>query len=312
MKNTPEVFVGIDISKDAADVFISSESQVIHYPNSVEGHQAAIAQLHRYPVKLITLEPTGRYHAALCSALMHEGFPVAVVNPRQVKNFARAMGQLAKTDVTDARVLCHFARAIQPPQTSAPEEQTVRLADMVTRRRQLVDMRTVEINRLECASTEASRCIHEHLEWLNKRIHDTDDDIGRQLKVMPVWQEKAKLLESVKGVGPVTCVTLLSLLPELGTLSRRAVSALVGVCPYARESGKLKGKRAIYGGRGAVRSALYMAVLSAVRYNPTIKACYERMVGAGKHRKVALIASARKLLTILNAMLRDNKAWVTI
>lgn len=308
---TLKTYVGIDIAKEKFDVFINTDSRIAQFDNTPSGHQALIALLESYEVELIAMEATGKYHGPLCAALTLKAFPVAVVNPRQVKNFARALGKLAKTDTIDAAVLCRFAQAIEPPVREQNDIQTQRLAGMVTRRRQLIDIRTAELNRLDGAIYEASQSIQIHVAWLNQQINDIDDDIHRQLKVMPVWQEKAKLLEEVKGLGKVTISTLLAMLPELGKLTRREISALVGVCPYAHESGKMKGQRTIWGGRSAVRAALYMATLSATRSNKTIKECYERLLARGKAKKVALTACMRKLITILNAMLRDNSQWVT-
>lgn len=308
---TLKTYVGIDIAKEKFDVFINTDNRIAQFDNTPSGHQALITLLDSYEVELIAMEATGKYHGPLCAALTLKAFPVAVVNPRQVKNFARALGKLAKTDTIDAAVLCRFAQAIEPPVREQNDVQTQRLAGMVTRRRQLIDIRTAELNRLDGAIYEASQSIQVHVAWLNQQIRDIDDDIHRQLKVMPVWQEKAKLLEEVKGLGKVTISTLLAMLPELGKLTRREISALVGVCPYAHESGKMKGQRAIWGGRSAVRAALYMATLSATRSNKTIKEFYERLLARGKAKKVALTACMRKLITILNAMLRDNSQWVT-
>ncbi|QKJ57552.3 IS110 family transposase [Serratia fonticola] len=309
---TEHATVGIDIAKDTFDVFIDSTRQLLHLDNTPEGHQQLLSALSAITVKLVVMEATGRYHSLLAATLELAGLPVAVVNPRQVKNFARALGTLYKTDQNDARVICEFGRRMEPEVRPTPDEQTQRLAGMVTRRRQLVDNRTMEINRYKsCDDVVVSVGIKRHIDWLTAEIRDADDDIDRQIKVMPLWREKATLLEEVKGIGPTTMAVLLAMLPELGTLNRHKISALVGVCPYAHDSGKMKGKRSIWGGRSAVRSALYMATLSAVRYNPTIRAFYERLIGRGKAFKVAVTACVRKLLTILNAMLRDNKKWVT-
>lgn len=309
MNNTQKAFIGVDISKDTFDVYINVDRQHQKFSNDQNGHNQFIKLLENYVVELIVMEATGRYHSVLAASLSYEKFPVAVVNPRQVKHFSRSLGNLAKTDRLDAAVLSRFAQAIQPPVTPTASEQTQRLAQMVTRRRQLVDMRTMEKNRLDGVLLEVAGLIHEHIDWLNSQIKDLDDDINTQLRVMPLWQEKAKILSSVNGVGPMTTATLVALLPELGTLTRRQLGALVGVCPYTHDSGKMKGKRAIWGGRSAVRAALYMAVLTAKRNNETIKAFYEGLVARGKPKKVALTACIRKLVTILNAMVRDDKEW---
>lgn len=304
--------VGIDIAKDSFDVYIDSTRQHLHLDNTPDGHQQLLTSLCVMTIKLVVMEATSRYHSLLAATLEIAGLPVAVVNPRQVKNFARALGTLYKTDPNDARVICEFGRRMEPKIRPTPDEQTQRLARMVTRRRQLVDNRTMEINRYKsCDDMAVSVGIKRHIDWLAGEIQDADDDIDGQIKVMPLWQDKVKLLEAVKGIGPTTTAVLLALLPELGMLNRHEISALVGVCPYAHDSGQMKGKRSIWGGRSAVRSALYMATLSAVRYNPTIREFYERLKARGKAFKVAVTACVRKLLTILNAMLRDNKEWVT-
>jgi transposase len=310
MNVTQSDFVGVDIAKETFDVFISPSGRFLHLENTPAGHQQLLEQLASLHVRLVVMEATSRYHNLLAATLELKGIPVAVVNPRQVKNFARALGTLYKTDPNDARVICEFGRRMEPDVRPAPDEQTQRLAMMVARRRQLVDNRTMEQNRYGTCDDELIRVgIKRHIDWLNAEIKDTDEDIDRQIKVMPLWREKVKLLEEVKGIGRTTMAVLLSMLPELGTLNRRKISALVGVCPYAHDSGKMKGKRCIWGGRSAVRAALYMAALSAVRFNPTLKAFFERLREKGKVFKVAMTACVRKLVTILNAMLRDNKRW---
>jgi transposase len=310
MNVTQSDFVGVDIAKETFDVFISPSGRFLHLENTPAGHQQLLEQLASLHVRLVVMEATSRYHNLLAATLELKGIPVAVVNPRQVKNFARALGTLYKTDPNDARVICEFGRRMEPDVRPAPDEQTQRLAMMVARRRQLVDNRTMEQNRYGTCDDELIRVgIKRHIDWLNAEIKDTDEDIDRQIKVMPLWREKVKLLEEVKGIGRTTMAVLLSMLPELGTLNRRKISALVGVCPYAHDSGKMKGKRCIWGGRSAVRAALYMAALSAVRFNPTLKAFFERLREKGKAFKVAMTACVRKLVTILNAMLRDNKRW---
>ncbi|EMJ5884839.1 IS110 family transposase [Enterobacter cloacae] len=308
---TEHTTVGIDIAKDTFDVFISPDGQFLHLENTPYGHQQLLDVLASRTVVRIVMEATGRYHSLLTATLELAGLPVAVVNPAQVKHFARALGTLFKTDPNDARIICEFGRRMSPDIRPAPDEQTQRLAMMVSRRRQLVDNRTMEQNRYGSCTDELIRMgIKRHIDWLNSEIKDTDDDIDRQIKVMPLWQEKVKLLEEVRGIGRTTLAVLLSMLPELGQLNRRKISALVGVCPYAHDSGKMKGKRCIWGGRSAVRAALYMATMSAVRYNPTIQAFFERLRARGKAFKVAMTACVRKLVTILNAMVRDNKKWV--
>lgn len=307
---TEHTNVGIDIAKETFDVFISPDGIFLHLDNTPQGHQLLLDALSSRTVTRIVMEATGRYHNLLAATLELAGLPVAVVNPAQVKHFARALGTLFKTDPNDARIICEFRSRMTPDIRPAPDEQTQRLAMMVSRRRQLVDNRTMEQNRYGSCTDELIRMgIKRHIDWLNAEIKDTDDDIDQQIKVMPLWQEKVKLLEEVKGIGRTTLAVLLSMLPELGQLNRRKISALVGVCPYAHDSGKMKGKRCIWGGRSAVRAALYMAAMSAVRYNPTIQAFFEKLRSKGKAFKVAMTACVRKLVTILNAMVRDNKKW---
>lgn len=224
--------VGIDIAKDTFDVYIDSTRQHLHLDNTPEGHQQLLTSLCVITIKLVVMEATSRYHSLLAATLEVAGLPVAVVNPRQVKNFARALGTLYKTDPNDARVICEFGRRMEPEVRPTPDEQTQRLARMVTRRRQLVDNRTMEINRYKsCDDMAVTVGIKRHIDWLTEEIRDADDDIDGQIKVMPLWQDKVKLLEAVKGIGPTTTAVLLALLPELGMLNRHEISALVGVCP---------------------------------------------------------------------------------
>ena len=235
---------------------------------------------------------------------------MAVVNPRQVRDFGRATGQLAKTDVLDAEVIARFAEALRPEPRALPDDETVALNALVVRRRQLVDMITAEGNRLATAAKPVRRDIEEHISWLRRRLKNVDDDLYDGLKKSPLWRVKEQILKSAPGIGRVTTCALLAQLPELGTLSGRKVAALVGVAPFNRDSGKLRGKRCIWGGRAAIRQALYMATLTAIRCSPTIQAFYDRLVAAGKPRKVAHVAAMRKLLVMLNAMIRDGANWV--
>jgi transposase len=234
-----------------------------------------------------------------------------MVNPRQVRDFAKATGRLAKTDRLDAQVLAHFAQAVQPVPHPLPDAQTQELTALLTRRRQVVEMLTAEKNRLRATRSEVVRQrVQDHIRWLEQELAGLDRDLDHTIRESSLWREKDNLLRSVPGVGPVVSVTLLADLPELGTLSHHQIAALVGVAPLNRDSGRFRGKRMVWGGRGRVRAALYMAALSATRYNPIIKAFYHRLCGAGKARKVALTACMRKLLTILNAMLKHRQTWV--
>jgi len=259
--------------------------------------------------RLVVMEATGGLEAALAAQIAVSGVAVAVVNPRQVRDFAKASGVLAKTDQIDARVLAQFARAIRPEPRELKGEELALLDAMLTRRRQILEMIVAETNRLASAPPKVGRTIREHIAWLRRQLKHTNGDIDGQIRQSPLWRDRVELMTSVKGVGAVTAATLLADLPELGSLDRRKISALGGVCPYNRDSGSWRGKRMIWGGRGTVRAALYMAALVASRHNPVIKAFYQRLLAAGKPKKVALTACMRKLLTILNAILRSGRPW---
>ena len=301
--------VGLDISKDHIDYHIVPTAEAGKVENTEEGFTALRSLLEGKPIERIVMEATGPYHRAVAASLGASGLPVIVVNPRQTRDFAKALGQLAKTDTIDAQVLARFAMACAPAIRPLADDAQQELAALLQRRRQLVEMRTAEQNRLAMSHKRMQRSIKEHIRWLDKRIRGSDDDLGKALRSHDVWREKVELLESVAGVGPGTSASLIALLPELGTLNRRQISALVGVAPLNRDSGNFRGKRTTWGGRSAVRSALYMATLSAARHNPRIKAFYDRLVSSGKAKKVALVACMRKLLTILNAMIRDKAPW---
>jgi transposase len=258
----------------------------------------------------IVLEATGGYERHMVAALAAEALPVVAVNPRQVRDFARALGKLAKTDAIDAQVLALFAQKIDPPLRPIPDAQRAALSDLLARRRQLVELRTAESNRLaQAASRRVKSSIQAILAAIEKQINAIDDDLDDQIKRSPVWKEKEDLLTSVPGIGKLTARTLLTCLPELGDISRQAIAALVGVAPINRDSGMMRGKRTTWGGRKVVRSALYMAVLAATRCNPVLKAHYHKLVAAGKAKKLALIACIRKLLVMINAMLRTKTTW---
>ena len=259
---------------------------------------------------LIVLEATGGYETACVIALLEAGHPsLAVVNPRQVRDFAKAQGKLAKTDRVDAQVIAEFAEAIRPTPRSFKDAQQQRLETLLARRQQLLQMIVAEQNRLELAPQELAKELRVHLRWLRKRLDDLDDKLKRLIKQTPLWREKDELLRSVPGVEDVTAQRLLASLPELGTLDRRQIAALVGVAPFNRDSGTLQGRRAVWGGRAPVRAALYMATLCASRFNPVIRAFYQRLRERGKPVKVALTACMRKLLTILNAMVKADQHW---
>lgn len=259
--------------------------------------------------QLLVLEATGGLELLATSRLTAAGLPVAVVNPRQVRDFAKATGRLAKTDRIDAQVIAQFGQAIKPVPRPLKDEATQQLNALLVRRRQLVDMLTAEKNRVSRAHPRTQKDLKQHIAWLEKRIAKTEDELGAAIKASPVWQAKKAILISASGVGAVLATTLLCRLPELGELNRRQIGALVGVCPLNRDSGTMRGKRAIFGGRADVRAALYMSTLAATRFNPPIKCFYDRLIRAGKLPKVALTACMRKLLTILNAMVKHQQPW---
>jgi transposase len=304
-----EIFVEMDVSQDCVDVAVhpGTAFQIAH---DESGITQAVERLHALQPTLIVLEATGGLEVPLTGALAAAGLPVVVINPRQVRDFARATGQLAKTDRLDAQVLARFAEAIRPPVRPVPDEQTQALAALVARRRQLIEMLTAEKNRLRLAARPLQKRLQAHITWLERELASTNTDLTSTIRLSPVWREKEEVLRSVPGVGPVLTTTLFANLPELGTLTRKEVAALAGVAPFPRDSGTLKGRRTIWGGRAHVRVALYnMAALVATRRNPVIRTFYQRLCQAGKAKKVALTACMRKLLTILNAMLKNGIPW---
>lgn len=307
---TPNVSAGIDVAKDSLDLALSTETSVQSFPNSPEGHGKIADLLEQHPVVNIVVEATGRYETALVAALAARRLPVVVVNPRQVRDFAKGLGILAKTDAIDARVLARFGELVKPEIRPLPTESARQFQELLSRRAQLVQMKTAESNRLATVAAKPVRkSIEAVLKLLTKQIAELDQQLDEQIKACPAWKEKEDLLLSVPGVGPQTSRTLLAELPELGQCSRQTIGALVGLAPFNRDSGTLRGQRAIRGGRSAVRNVLYMATLSAAKHNPTIKITYQRLVAAGKKKKVALVACMHKLLTILNAMLRTKCPW---
>lgn len=304
------MFVGIDVSKQRLDVHVRPSGEQWSVDNDSKGHARLVEKLAALTPTLVVLEASGGYQAAAAAELAANKLAVAIVNPRQVRDFAKATGRLAKTDVLDAAVLAHFAEAVRPEPRAMPDEMTVALHALVTRRRQLIDMRTAESNRLEtCHVEQVRRNIKKMIRTLDKQIDNVDDDLDTTIRNSPVWRERENLLSTVIGVGSTTARTLLTHLPELGRLNRRSIAALVGLAPFNDDSGQRFGKRSIRGGRAEVRSVLYMATVTAIRWNPQIQPVYQRLLAAGKKPKVALIACARKLLTILNAMMRTNQSW---
>lgn len=307
---TIEKFVGIDVSKDTLDVRIEPDTQALSVAYDDDGIGQVCQRLIEAAPTLIVMEATGGLETRLASELAAKGLKVAVVNPRQVRDFARATGQLAKTDRVDAAVLAAFARAIRPRVRPLKDADTRALDDRVTRRRQLIAMRVQESLRLgTAASKPLQKSLNAHIAWLDKRIAEIDTDLTRCLRASEVWRTKDDLLRGIPGVGAVTTLTLLAKCPELGTLNRREIAALSGVAPLANDSGKHRGKRFIWGGRADVRAVLYMAAVSAIRCNSEIKAFAERLKQAGKPAKVVIVACMRKLLSIMNAMLKTNSPW---
>lgn len=304
------MFVGIDVSKHRLDVHVRPSGEEWSVNNDAKGHEELVRKLASLAPALVVLEATGGYQAAIAAELGARKLPAAVVNPRQVRDFAKATGRLAKTDAIDAAALAHFAESIRPEPRPMPDELTLELQALVVRRRQLIDMRTAESNRLDTCRTEpVRRSIQKIINVLTTQIEKVDDDIDTTIKGSPLWREREDLLSSAIGVGPTTARTLLTHLPELGKLNRREVAALVGVAPFNDDSGKRSGARRIRGGRAEVRSVVYMATIAAVRHNPQLRNMYQRLLARGKLKKVALIACARKLLTILNAMMKTNTPW---
>lgn len=312
MKESNEgVFIGIDVSKASLDACISPAGEEIHVAYDEGGVDELVALAVEAHPTLIVMEATGGLEVRIASELAAKGLPVAVINPRQARDFAKATGQLAKTDRVDAAVLAGFAKAIRPQARPIKDADTRALDDMVDRRRQLIGMRVQEVLRLNTAASKPlQKSLKKHIAWLDKQIDDVDRDLNNRLRESDVWRAKDDLLQSIPGVGSVTTRTLLAKCPELGTLNRREIASLVGVAPLANDSGTHKGKRFIWGGRAEVRAVLYMAAVSAIRCNPVIKAFADRLKAAGKAPKVVIVACMRKLVTIMNAMLKTNSPWV--
>ena len=302
-------FVGIDVSKAQLDVAVRPTGKRWTLPYDQTGIEGLIPQIVDLEPALVLLEATGGLELPLVAALAAAALPVVVVNPRQVRDFAKATGTLAKTDTLDAGVLAHFADAVRPEVRPLKDAETQVLNSLTARRRQVMSMLVSEKNRLGTAIGAVSPRIEAHIAWLEQELNDLDKGLRQTLRRSPVWREKDDLLRTVPGVGEQLSLTLLAHLPELGTLNRRQIAALVGVAPYNRDSGALRGKRAVWGGRSRVRAVLYMGALVASRHNPAIRDFYQRLLAAGKPKKVALVASMRKLLVILNGMLKHGSPW---
>jgi len=302
-----KVYVGIDISKDSLDVAVYASDKQWRFSNDHAGIVRLCKMLGKLEPALVVFEATGGYEMPLHLSLDKAGLPAALVNARQIRDFARSTGKLAKTDSLDARVISHFAYAIQPTPHSVPETQELKIVQ--ARRIQLLEMITAEKNRLKGAPKVLKARIEAHIAWLNKELAETDRELKGMIEKNPVWREKDSLLQTTPGVGPTLSATLIAQLPELGTLNRRQIAALVGVAPLNRDSGIFHGRRTVWGGRAHVRAVLYMATLVATRFNPVIRGFYLRLCSSGKRKKVALTACMRKLLTILNAMIKHNTPW---
>ncbi len=305
-------YVGIDVSKARLDVALLPSGESFVVANDEEGLDELLGRLEDLRPVLVVLEASGGFERPVAAALAAAGVAVAVLNPRQTRDFARAIGKLAKTDALDARALARFAEAVRPAPRTLPDAEAREFQAILARRRQLIQMMTAEKNRLGAATSKAvGRRIQAHIRWLEKELSRTDRDLDEAIESRPAFKGNEALLRSVPGVGPVLCRTLLAELPELGSLPPRELSALVGIAPLNRDSGTFRGRRSVWGGRGRVREALYMGALIASRYNPTIREFYQRLLVAGKPKKVvALVASCmRKLLVILNAVIRDRTPW---
>ncbi|HSW58957.1 MAG TPA: IS110 family transposase [Dehalococcoidales bacterium] len=304
-----KIYAGIDVSKSTLDVAISNKAEIKSFPNQESGIQEIVKYLKEEKLELTVMESTGGLEKRLAVALVEASIPVVVVNPRQVRDFAKAKGKLAKTDSIDARILVEFGTDIRPEVRPLSDQQTDAIKALLVRRQQLKEMITMENNRLWSADSKVVPSIQEHLKWLNQDLQSIDDDLQDKIQTSLIWRQKDNLLQSVPGVGRVLSMTLLAALPELGRLGPKKLASLAGVAPFNRDSGKYRGKRTTKGGRPRVRPALYMATLTSTRFNPVIKAYYNHLLEMGKAKKVALVACMRKLLIILNAIVRDNRPW---
>jgi transposase len=309
MKAVEEIFVGIDVSKVWLDVAVHEQTETFRVRNDESAIAELVKRLKKLKATLIVLEPTGGFEILVVAELSRAGLPVVVVNAKRIRDFAKATGRLAKTDKLDAKVLAHFAAAVRPAVRTLQSAEEEQLTALLTRRKQVLEMLTMEKNRLVTVRPSMREALQTHLDWLSSNLKELDQEIKAFVQALPAWKEKDALLQSVPGVGSVTASTLLGMLPELGQLNRQEIAALGGVAPMNKDSGKKKGKRRIFGGRADVRSVLYMAVLSATRFNHLIRKFYASLIQRGKEKKVALTACMRKLLVILNAMVRSNQPW---
>jgi transposase len=304
-----ETFVGIDVSKGQLDVAVRPTQKRWSVPNDSSGLAQLVTELQRLQSPLVVLEPTGGYERELVSSLVRAKVCFVVVNARQVRDFAKAVGKLAKTDRIDADVLAHFGEAVRPEPRLLPDEDTAELDALITRRRQLVEFRAAEMARKHLAPEVVRPSIDKVIDFLSKQIDEVDGRFRKLLRSTPAWREKDDLLQSIPGIGPVVSCTLLAQLPELGRLNRKKIAALAGVAPFNNDSGKRRGTRQTWGGRANLRSVLYMAAVTGARHNPVLKRFYQRLIDLGKEPKVALVACMRKMLVWANAMLRDGRKW---
>lgn len=304
-----EIFVGIDVAKATLEIAVHGQEWVEQQPNDAAGIAAVVANLRALGPTLIVVEASGGWEMELVAELAAADLPVTIVNPTQVRYFAKALGQYAKTDKLDARLLAHFAAMIRPEVRPLKQGEQARLSQVIGRRQQLIKMLTMEKNRRSTTRGEMGQQLARHIQWLEEEIATLNEMLRQLIAACPQWRAKDEVLRSMPGVGPVTALTLLAELPELGQLNRQKIAALVGLAPLNKDSGRVKGKRRIFGGRVSVRCVLYMAALSAAKTNPVIRDFYERLLAKGKAKKVALTACMRKLLVMLNAMIRDMKPW---
>jgi transposase len=305
------VYVGLDVAKAHIEAAVWPEPRAWRVAHTESALAELVGQIRALQPALVVLEATGGYETTLAGLLVTAGCPVAVVNPRQVRDFAKAVGQLAKTDTIDAHVLALFAARIQPPPRPWPDAATQDLTALVGRRRQVIEMLGAERNRLAVARSPLRRALRDHIRWLERQLAALDAEIAALIRASPAWRDRDDLLRTVPGIGPQTASLLITQLPELGRLTRQQIAALVGVAPFNRDSGRLRGRRVTFGGRAPVRAGLYMAALVATQHNPVLRAFYHRLLAAGKPKKLALVACMRKLLTILNAMVAHHQPWTT-
>lgn len=309
LKRKRVVTVGVDVGKDQLDVCIHEKALYFQVANTPEGVCQLLKRLAHYQVERLVMEATGRYQWLLAEAAFMKGLPVCIVKPLSVRRYAGAIEQLAKTDKIDARVIAEYGAVIQPRVTRQQSKNLIAIKDMLCRRRQLMQMRTQELNRLPLMSKALAKSCQRIIRTLEKEVAGIEATLDKRIAQQSDWAEKKALLKTAPGIGDTMVYTLLADLPELGSLRNKEVAALVGVAPFNRDSGRMRGKRRIRGGRHMIRTTLYMATLSAIQYNPAIKHFYQRLVAEGKHKKVAITACMRKFITILNAMVRDNKPW---